>query len=129
MGIAKNVLREHLRRQKVERKAIASLSIAADRCASGPDLAADALELGQLLQSAQDRLTDLQREAVRRVWREGSSPAAVAEQLGCSCKAVCRRLEAARERLRQSLWHRTELLDTPGFRPSPWVDRPQTVSA
>jgi RNA polymerase sigma-70 factor (ECF subfamily) len=116
MGIAKNVLREYLRRQGVERKAMAGLTLVPVREASGPDVRLDRQELGIVLEAAQQGLTRLQREAVRLVWREGSSPATVAGQLGCTCKAVCRRLEAARGRLREALSSRLELLDIPGHR-------------
>lgn len=127
MGIAKNVLREHLRRQKVERRAMAGLSLRRERCVKPPEVAMDAQETDQLLRAAQGRLTPLQREAVDCVWRDGLPPSTVAQRLGCSCKAVCRRLEAARQRLRQTLWRRTELVDTPGYRSPPLVTASQAL--
>jgi len=119
MGIAKNVLREYLRRQTVERKALAGLARLRPREVRSPHRGLDDQELHDLLENAQAQLTPLQRPAVLCVWREGVPPAQAAQHLRCSCKAVCRRLEAARERLRLALWPHDEFGDSPGFRPAP----------
>lgn len=76
-------------------------SIAAD--ASGPDLAAHAREVGQVIQAAMSTLPDEHREALVLRDVEGLSAEDAAEVVGIEVGALKSRLHRARMQLKQSL--------------------------
>ena len=91
-----NLARSHFRRQRVERRYLASQKDAPVRHAEGPDLAArDALRVALL------RLPYRQRAALVLRYYEDMSEEQAAEALGCSAAAVKSLVSRGMESLRQ----------------------------
>ncbi|MCC7147511.1 MAG: RNA polymerase sigma factor [Phycisphaeraceae bacterium] len=103
IGIAHNLVREHRRRFGAEARAMQRFSTLPTPPPRDP-----AGEVGQAedlsrLRYCLPRLSPRQRQAVELVCIQGQSVAEAARALGCSLKAVRRRLEVARARLRGQL--------------------------
>lgn len=104
MGIAKNVRREWERRWSRWPTSynVAAMENAASGRGSSGQVDASVLEA---LERAKSMLTQHQREAVELVYRCEVKPSEAAAMAGCSYKAMRRRLEEARKRLRELLAH------------------------
>lgn len=102
-GIALNVLREHAagRRRHSRQKEAARSEQAQGNIV--PDLAWN--ELLQRVEQAMASLTENQRQAMKAVYQEGRSVAEAASKVGCTVKAMRRRIEEARNRLQVRLGH------------------------
>jgi len=104
MGIAKNVRREWERRWS---RWPTSCDVAAIEDAASDGGSSGRVDAGVLeaLERAKSMLTQHQREAVELVYRCEVKPSEAAVMAGCSHKAMRRRLEEARKRLRELLAH------------------------
>jgi RNA polymerase sigma-70 factor (ECF subfamily) len=106
MGIAQNVLRESRRqwgRWPVSCDSRALGKVVVDEPEEQPDA-----ELTRMIEQAKAYLSPNQLQAIELVYYSQISPAEAAALAGCSYKAMRRRLEEARSRLREVLEHRLQ---------------------
>ncbi|MGE5608400.1 MAG: RNA polymerase sigma factor [Bacillota bacterium] len=103
IGIARNVLREQ---NRADRNRARHPSADIDEVAA-PGVEETWVDAGVIvtLDQAKASLPANQSQAIELVYYLGIKPAQAAAMVGCSCKAMRRRLEEARARLRRLLGH------------------------
>lgn len=101
MGIAKNKLREHARRQPQRNRALLEEDAAVELPEDPPDRIAD-------LQRCLQQLDPIQVDLLRRHYLDHAQPSALAEQEGCSANAMRVRLHRIRTVLRRCLGKKQE---------------------
>ncbi|MCY2954567.1 MAG: sigma-70 family RNA polymerase sigma factor [Planctomycetota bacterium] len=106
MGITRNVLRES-RRQSGRWPVSCDSGVLGKVVADDPEEQPDA-DLIKTLEQAKVYLSPNQLQAIELVYHSQIKPAEAAALAGCSYKAMCRRLEEARLRLREVLEQRLQ---------------------
>jgi len=107
LSIAKNVVRQKLskrnRIRKIHIQDVEDIENHPNLKTLEPDFELKFLEFCEAIERAKAQLTDKQRQAVELVFQDGLSVSDATELIGCSYKTFRRRLDLARQKMRDDL--------------------------